>query len=347
MILKIKSYITYLLKSWKFITICGFLLAFILFAVKFSTTPLYRADLNFMLSSQDGAGLGGITSLLGQFGLPGGSSESNLDKVIELSRARVITEKALFSPTTFNEKNDLLANHLIEELERKKLWYTSRLKFLRKDSLNLKGFRFTNNNVPEFSLLENKALKYLHGFLVHESKGVFTSEYSELSGIMKFSITTPHPELSIISVNKLFDNLSEFYLNNANKKQEKDYNIIKSKYDSIENALESTMYAIAKFEDENRGLITNRDALKLKRLKGEELKLGQMYSEIEKQFQLATISRERSSEYIQVIDRPLLPLRPINKGRIFYFLLGGLLGGILSILYLVSKKTYSDIMSGE
>ena len=107
------------------------------------------------------------------------------------------------------------------------------------------------------------------------------------------------------------------------------------------------MYSIAKFEDENRGLITKKDAYKLKRMKGDELKLSTMYSEIEKQYQLATISKERTSEYIRVIDRPLLPLRPVNKGRIYYFLLGGLLGGIMSVAYLFVKKTYKDIMAGN
>ena len=323
-------------------------MAFILMAAKFSTPSLYRADLNFMLSEQDQGGLGGISSLLGQFGLPGGSSESNLDKIIELSKARIISEKALFSSIDFEGNNDLLANHLIQELEDKKLWYSSRkLPFLGKDSLDLTGFRFTNDSLPNFNIKENKALKNLHGILVNESGGIFSSNYSELSGIMNFSVTTPHPELSIIAVNKLFDNLSEFYLDSANEKQEKDFVIIKSKYDSIKNALESTMYSIAKFEDENRGLITKKDAYKLKRMKGDELKLSTMYSEIEKQYQLATISKERTSEYIRVIDRPLLPLRPVNKGRIYYFLLGGLLGGIMSVAYLFVKKTYKDIMAGN
>ncbi len=317
-------------------------------ALKFSTPSLYRADLNFMLSEHDQGGLGGITSLLGQFGLPGASSESNLDKIIELSKARIISEKALFSSIDFGGNNDLLANHLIQELEDKELWYNSRkLPFLGNDSLNLTGFRFTNDSLPSFDLKENKALKNLHGILVSESGGIFSSDYSELSGIMNFSVTSPHPELSIIAVNELFDNLSEFYLDIANAKQEKDFRIIKSKYDSIKNALESTMYSIAKFEDKNRGLITKRDALTLRRMKGDELKLSTMYSEIEKQYQLAIISRERSAEYIKVIDRPLLPLRPVNKGRIYFFLLGGLLGGILSVAYLFVKKTYKDIMAGN
>ena len=164
---------------------------------------------------------------------------------------------------------------------------------------------------------------------------------------MKFSVTSSDPKLSIYFVNTLFDVLSEFYLDSSNSKQEGDFKLVKTKYDSINNALDATMYAVAKFEDQNQGLFTKKDALRLRKLKADELKLGVMLGEIEKQYQIAQLTMERSSEFIQVIDRPILPLKPINKGRIYFFLLGGFLGGLLSIAYLVLKKSYNDLMQGR
>ena len=310
---------------------------------------MYKADLNFMLNDEEGSALGGITAILGQFGLGGGDSDSNLDKIIELSRARVMTQKALFSEGTVQNKSDMLANHLIATLEKNNRWSDKGLlSFLSQDSLELDGFRFTHDSIPAFTIKENKALKRLHTLMVGKERqgGLFKSEFSELSGIMTFSMTSPDAQLSIASVNKLFDVLSDYYLGKSSGKQNRDFQLIKAKYDSIQSTLDATMYSIAKFEDENRGLIKKSDALRLKRMKAEEYKLGLMLGEVEKQYQIAELTKKRTSEYIQVIDRPLLPLKPVNKGKLYYFLLGGFLGGLLSIGFLILKKTYRDIMHG-
>lgn len=300
-----------------------------------------------MLNEEDGPSLGGLTAVLGQFGLGGGDKESNLDKIIELSRARTITEKALFVKKDIGGKNDLLANHLINSLEKNKRWYSKGpLGFMSNDSLSLKGFRFTHDDFASFSILENKALKNLHTIMVGKNRtgGSFQSEFSELSGIMNFNMTSPDPRISIAVANSFYDELGEYYLGKNINKQSKDFNLVKIKYDSIQTALDNTMFAIAKFEDNNRGLVSKKDAYRLKKLKAEEYKLGLMLGEVEKQYQIAQLTKERVSEFLQVIDRPLLPLKPVNKGRIYYFLLGGFLGGLLSIVYLVLKKIYQDIL---
>jgi len=348
--LKIQEHIRNLLGSWKLISLCGFLLAFLLLALNFSKPRLYKADLNFMVNEEEESALGGISAILGQFGLGGAGTESNLDKIIELSRARTITKDALFSKSTIDNKEDFLANHLIGKLEKSDDWEDGKLLgFLSQDSLDLENFRFAHADFEKFSILENKALKRMHQLMVGKEMkgGFFQSNYSELSGIMSFSMTSPDPMLSIETVNNLFAKLSEYYLNKKTVKQEKDFLLIKSKYDSIQSELDSKMYKIAKFEDENKGLIRKQDAFLLKKMKADEFKLGEMLGEAEKQYQIAQLTMERQSEYVQVIDRPLLPLKPVNKGKLYYFLLGGLLGGLLSSAYVVFRKMYSDIMSGS
>lgn len=345
----LQGHISNLLRSWKFITLAGFLLAFLLLAITFNNPPQYQAKLNFMLNEEEGSSLGGIANILGQFGLgSGGGSESNLDKILELSRARTITQDALFTKEDINGQSDYLVNHLIASLEKQKSWEGGGLlSFGKDDALNLEGFRFTHNDYDAFSILENKALKKIHKHLMGKELqgGAFQSDYSELSGIMNFSMTTTDADLSIKTVNSLYEKLSDYYLGKNNEKQERDFRIIKSKYDSIQTSLDKVMYGIAQFEDQNRGLVKKQDTYRLKKMKGEEMKLGAMLAEAEKQYQIAQITRESRSDYIQLIDKPLLPLKPVNKGRIYYFLLGGFLGGLLSIAYLTLKKIYSDIMA--
>jgi len=266
-----------------------------------------------MLNDSEGSSLSGIAGVLGQFGLGGGSGESNLDKIIELSRSRSIMEKTIFSEGQVDGSTGLMANHLIATMEAEKQWKgKGLLPFGKDDGLNLEGFRFKHTKSDSFSLLEKKALKRVHRYLMGKELlgAAFQSYYSELSGIMNFDLYTSNPELSVKLVKSHFQNLSDFYLEKNSEKQAKDFKIIKTKYDSIE-----------------------------------QLKLGTMLGEAEKQYQLAQFALENKSAFIQVIDEPMLPLRPVNKGKLYYFLLGGLLGGIFSVAYTILKKAYQDLMS--
>ena len=344
------SHLKHLLRSWKFIALCGFGMAFLLLGLNFFKPRLYTAELTFMINDEDGGSLGSMAAVLGQFGIGGpGSAESNLDKIIELSRTRTITQRALCKKAAIDGQSDYLANHLIRSLEARKKWNKKNLlsRFAGSDGLDLSGFSFKHDSVQAFQLIENKALKKLHRHLVGKEKtgDAFQSEFSEVSGIMSFRMTSGNPDLSIHIVENIFDELSDFYLVKTGEKQRHSYNLVKTKYDSIVNLLSSVQYSIAKFDDENQGLIRRMDQLKKKRMQGEELKLASMLAEAEKQLQISELSVQSNSAFIQSIDRPIPPLRPSNKGKLYFFLLGGLLGGILSVVLVVAKKIYRDIMN--
>lgn len=301
-----------------------------------------------MINDDEGGALGGLAGMLGQFGLGMGGGESNLDKILELSKARRITQNALFENGTVDGQNGLLANHLINSMKQRKKWAKKGfLSFGEDDGLNLEDFAFAHDSFPQFNLKENKALKKLHTHIIGKEKmgGAFTSDYSELSGIMEFSMTTTNPDLSIQIVNQLYDKLSSYYIDKTAAKQQADFNLIKSKYDSIQTRLSSVQYSLAKFQDQYQGLIRKQDQVRKKQLQGEELKLATMVGEIEKQYQISSLALENKTAYIQLIDKPIAPLKPVNKGALFYFLLGGFLGGVLSILFLLAKKAYRDIMA--
>ncbi len=346
-ILRFQDYAMTVLRRWKFIAICGFLLAFILGALKFNTAKAFKADLSFMVDEDSQGALSGLTGILGSIGL-GGSQDSNLDKILDLSKTRTITERVLFDSLTIDGKSDFIANLIITSLENQKKWEEKPLIPIGIDkSLDLKDFRFTHSRLLDFSVLENKALKKLHYFFVgKDGEGrALSTDFSELSGILQFSMTTDNQDLSISVINRFFDKLSTYYVEKKAEKQNKDFSIIESKYDSITNKLSQTQYAIAKFGDNYRGLISRTDKVKEKQLKTEEQKLLLMLGEMEKQYQLAQITLQNKSAFIQVIDRPIPPLKPINKGALYYFLLGGFLGGVLSVGYIVIKKGYQEIMA--
>jgi len=262
-ILLIKDYFNELLRSWLFITIMGFLCAFLMFAWKFNTQPLYKANLTFMLNEDESGGLGGLSALMGQFGFSAGATESNLDKILQLSKARTITQNAIFEKATIQDKEDYIANHFIESFDKLNRWKGGGLlSFLAsEDKYNIDDFRFTHDSVEIFTMLEKKALKKIHLLLAgnKESPGCFHSEFSDLTGIMEFSVTSNNPDLSIVAVNNLFEKLSSYYVEKSVGKQEYDYNIIRSKYDSITYALSDVQNKLAYVQDSRRDLFRKQE----------------------------------------------------------------------------------------
>ena len=349
LVLKTRRYLKYFLSKWKYITLCAFVLGISLSLINLKAIKVYRASLSFMLNVDERAISTSVSSILGQFGIGVSQSESNLDKILDLSKTLIITQKALLDSTELFEKKDLLGNFLIADLELQDRWGQRAFLGFGKDSLNLNDYRFDTNSVESFSLLDKKALKALHHKLMGTDKtqGMFDAAYDEVTGIMEFHMTSSSEDLSIEVVNRIFEKLSKYYIDKSTEKQKYEYEILKEKYDSIYRVLNSVQLKLAVFEDTNKEVYRKRDILEKNRLKVEEQKLQFMISKAEEQLQLAKIALDNKTPYIQIIDTPLKPIKPENKSMLFYFVLGLLIGALLSIFYFTIIKMYTELVSYE
>ena len=341
----------YIAEFWKYklrIILAGILVAVVLCILNLNNPPQYKADLTFMLNEDARQSFGGLSSILGQFGFGLGQTESNLDKIVELSRSRNIAERTLFTHTDLNGKSDFLANHLISNFESEDKWQRKGLLGSSEGELNLEDFRFTSADTKAFGVLDNKALKRLHKLLVgsNQNDPAFLSDYSEITGIMELSITTADQDLSILFANTFFDKLSTYYVEKAIEKQEYEYNIIKSKYDSIITRLSSVQYQLADFQDRYQNLFRQQDKLREKQLRTEEQKLLIMSGEAEKQVQIASIALENRTPFIQLIDEPIPPIKNSAKSLIYFGVLGFIVGVFTSLVFLFIRKSYRDILNG-
>jgi len=349
-ILKIQDYILTSLKAWKLILLTAFLMGLFVFLIKKNKPEVYKSELTFMLNEDERGGLGGLSSVLGSFGLGIGSGESNLDKILELAKTRRITQNTIFTKIDIDGKNDFLANHFIQMLQEHDEWTKKDGLFMPEDdSLSLENFIFNHDSIENFTILENKALKKIHGHIAGNDykNGILNCYYNELTGIMALIIDCYNDELAVSLTNIIFQKLSDFYIEKAIEKQSYDYDVIKSKYDSINTTLANVEYRLASFEDSNQNLYRKKDILTKNRLNSEKQKLQFMSGKAEEQLQIAQITLENRTPYIQVVDHPLLPLRPQNNSPLFYFIIGFILGGFLAVSYVVIKKLYKEIMSNE
>lgn len=325
-------------KSWIFACIAVAVCIAVFKKVK--DIPYYEAEVSFMLN-EDNSQSTGLSSLLGQFGgVLGGSSDINLQKILELARTRKIAEKVFFTTIIFEGKSNFLGNFYVRELERQGEWLY--LPFYKKDH-PLKGFEFKNSHIDSFTRLENLALKQLHALFLSS----LNSEASDKTGIMKLRFKCPNEMLSYEMTRQLFQEMSDFYVDKSIEKQSFTYLDIKHRVDSLKALIERKEYGLAGIKDSYRSTWLYREEVPKNALDREIRMLSIIYAEALKNQEIASFSLENKTPFIQAIDLPILPLKQIQlkwTNLLLIALFSGLLAGILIVS---AKSFYAEQMNGK
>jgi len=345
LILKLQEFWYELWRNWWLIILfCIPVLAYNLY--KHSTfVKEYTAQLTFMVNEDEGGGgLGGVSSVLGSFGLGGGSGgEYNLEKMLSLLKSRKIIQEVLLKRVKLNGEEDYFANHIIKLQGLHENWSDPG------EGTDLSNFLFTRADIANFDIRENTALKYIHTHLIgntHSSiPAKLKSTISEDTGIMEISIDTEDEQLSIRLIEALFDRLSTYYVDKSIEKQLNSYNIVSAKADSIQTELRNSEYALANFMDKNRGLYNRKDQLQQFRLEAQVKMLGTAYAKVIEQKEIAEFSLNDQTPVVQIIDYPISPIEPSKSSLVKNIILSLLIGGFLGGFIVVARKILRDTLA--
>lgn len=339
LILKVQEFFWEAVRYWWIIALFVIpIIGFMLYRA-FTTPPTYRATLTFMLNEDEGSGMGGVSAILGQFGLGGGSrGKVNLNKLLELSKSRRIVQMALFEKVSIKGENDFLANHIIFKYDYHEKW--------KENTTELKGFLFSHDSIPSFSRVENNVLKRLHQHILGtpNTESLASTSINDDSGIMTLLTNTNHEELSICLAEILYQKLSKFYIDKTIEKQQKTYELFKAKTDSIQQALDNTQYRLLRFKDTNRSLTLRQYEAEEIKLQQEVQKLILAYGEAYKNLEVADFSLKSSTPFIQMIDLPIAPIKPKKESKLKALLMGFFLGGFLGLIFVFGRKVIRDTM---
>jgi G-rich domain on putative tyrosine kinase len=359
LLLKLSEYGQEVRKNWFIIAlICLATTGFFMYKA-FVNRPEYLAKLTFMVNTDDSKSAGGAAaSILGQFGLGGGDSKDNLDKILALSKTNTILEKALFRKVTVDGVTDCYANELIRDLLIHEKWEkdTSGLKgFLfsttdlakpnRKESLT--GYLYSDDNTNKLTRVESNALKALIDKLVGNEGEVplFNSNYDKKTGIMSLTLNTYSEDLSIKLLEEIYLQLSKFYIDKTVEKQKRSYELVSAKADSIESALNGVEYRQADFEDHNRMILFEKAKLPKLRLNRDRTVLNLMYNEAVKNQELAEFSLKNKIPYVQAIDTPFPPIKPTKESKAKALIIGLVSGFFLGVIFIIMRKIYRDALT--
>ena len=340
---KLGEWWKYLLSKWLVIVFCSMVGGGIGLLYAFIIKPEYKAVVTFALEDdkQGGGGLSGALGLASSLGIDLGTSAGGAfsgANLIELMKSRKMVQKTLLSSCTVNKSQTVLANQL--------LVITKLDKALANKSAIYQNFSFPLNAKQEnFSLQQDSVLFLLYDKLF-EDNILSVSQKDKKISIITVEVNATNELFSKAFAENLVSNVSEFYIETKSKKAKNNVAILQRQADSIRNELNLAITGVAITSDNTFNL---NPALNVNRIPSTKKQIDvqantAILTQLVTNLEMAKVTLLRETPLIQLIDRPTLPLKKDKPGKAKFLLTGGVLAGLLTVLYLIVRKMLKQVM---
>jgi hypothetical protein len=336
-----REWFSYLLSQWKVIVLAGIIGAGLGLGYSFIKKPIYTATLSFALEDEKsgGGGLGSALGLASSLGIDlggGGGSIFTGSNLTELFKSRSMVEQTLMSPVVVDGKTISLAEMYIQN----------------------QGWRDQWNDKPKFKTIQ---------FLPDTKRKYFTRTHDSILGVMyqdlsktgllvgqkdkKIAIIT----IDVNSTNELFSKyftealvkqVSDFYVDTKSKKARMNMDILERQTDSIRRELNSAITGVAVANDNTFGL---NPAMNVRRAPSARRQVDvqantAILTELVKQTELAKVTLRKETPLIQVIDRPILPLKKEKLGKAKGLIMGSFLSIFVILIGILFKRKFNNLL---
>lgn len=307
-------------------------LALIFGTIRYLKPTEYKATLTFMLNEDEGGGFSAANSILGQFGISGGT-DYNLEKVIKLSKSRKIILPALMDSISLDGKKDLLINIFIDVNDYVEKHWTKYDK--------LEGFSvFEHNNLENFTTQELLAFRIIFDN-ISNSKNFYYVGVDETTGIFEIEINSLSDVLSKELCEKLYVNLSTFYINQSTTQSKITLSQLEDKKNKVKQDLEQKELEYAQILDSSQSIFLRENKIREQRIKREINILSIQYGELIKSFETADFLLKTTTPTFQLIDSPIFPLKQSNKALLKICFLAFISGVFVVSFFLILFKSNS------
>lgn len=337
---KIEIWYFYMLSQLKIILLAGVFGAALGLAYSFIKKPTYTASLSFALEDEKGgSGLSGALGLASSFGFDIGGSGGGIfegSNLTELFKSRYMVERTLFTPVSSNGKTISLAEMFIQNEEWRDKW---------KNKPKFAGIEFLPNaDRKSFSRVQDSILGEIYGTI--SKNGLVVGQRDKKIAIVDVTFTSTNELFSKYFTEALAKKVSDFYIATKSKKARLNMSILERQTDSIRRELNSAITGVAVANDNTFGL---NPSLNVRRTPSARRQVDvqantAILTELVKQSELAKVTLRRETPLIQVIDRPILPLKKEKFGKAKGIVLGGALGGFLVVLFLTIKRIFKYLI---
>lgn len=339
LITKIREWFGYLLSKWKIIVLAGIIGAALGLAYSFTKKPIYTATLSFALEDEKGGGgMGGALGLASSLGLDlggGGGSIFTGSNLTELFKSRAMVEQTLLSPVVIDGKTISLAEMYIQNNEWRDQW---------NDKPKFKAIQFLpENKRTYFTRVHDSILGVMYQNL--SQSGLVVGQKDKKIAIITIDVSTTNELFSKYFTESLVKEVSDFYVTTKSKKARMNMDILKRQTDSIRGSLNEAITGVAVANDNTFML---NPAMNVRRAPSARRQVDvqantTILTELVKQSEMAKVTLRKETPLIQVIDRPILPLKKEKFGKAKGIVMGGFLAGFLVVLCLIVRRFLKEL----
>jgi uncharacterized protein involved in exopolysaccharide biosynthesis len=344
LILKIKDWYRFLLTKWLVIIAAGIIGGAMGVGYAFMQKPEYTASLSFALEDEK-SGSGGLSGALGlasslgiDLGTSAGGAFSGAN-LIELLKSRNIVEKALLNPIAVNGKAKSLAQHFINFNELNKDWDEKPL---------LKGIVFVPDaDRSKFTLQQDSILGKIYESVAGPNGLLSVAQKDKKISIINIEVKSTDELFSKAFTESIAQEVSSYYIEIKSKKARQNMEILQRQTDSIRAELNGAITGVAAAADNTFGL---NPAMMVRKTPGTRRQVDvqantAILTQLVTNLEMAKVSLRKETPLIQVIDKPILPLKKDKVGKLKSLILGSFLAAFLTSIVLIFKKLFAGILA--
>jgi hypothetical protein len=284
----------------------------------------YSSKLTFAIEEKSAAG-GSLVGLASQFGVDLGGASGGLfssDNLLILLKSNRIIQGALLKPVVELEEGNLLNLYL---------------SIHHKDALSENKFSFIPNDLRrlDFSREQDSIVDFISQKL---SKEVEIVKLDKKASLIEITIVDPSEKFALLFNQFLIQEATDLYVEFKVGKMRRSVKILQSRVDSVQRVLDGSMYSAAVAMDQSLGILNMAPKVMTTKKQLQTQILGTLFGELTKNLELSRYTLDREEPIIQIIDRPIMPLLKIGKGRILFTVIGSLLAGLLILGFFYVKR---------
>ena len=332
---KAKGWYVYFLSKWKLILLAGIIGGVLGLGFSLINRPVYTATLTFALEDDKSGSTGGVLSLASQFGLSLGGSGGGIfegSNLNELFKSRSMVEQTLMKPVVYKGDTISYAEMYIQINKWREKWE-------KKPKLTKIQF-YPNTKRKYLTRVHDSILGVIYGNLSKYNLTVGAKD--KKVDIITMEFTSTNEQFAKDFCEALAGQVGMFYITTKSKKARNNMEILERQTDSIRGELNNAITGVATANDNTFNL---NPALNIRRVPSSRKQVdvqanAAILTELVKQTELAKVTVRRETPLIQVLDRPILPLKMERLGKAKGIIAGGFLVELMLIIVLMIKKIF-------
>lgn len=340
LILKTKEWVNIILKKWKIIGVVGFIGGICGFYYANSQKATYTAKITFVLEEGKGsaAGLGGLASLAGQFGVDVGSSSGggllSGDNILLYFKSPSLAREVLLSSYD-SISNASIADVYAKEYELSRRWREN-------SKIGNVHFPVFKSNV-RYSRLQDSLLQTIINRIVKSQFEVARTD--KKAGFIDVSSTMQNELLAKIYCERIVQKVVERYINIKTQRQTATVQKLQLRVDSIASLLRQKTVSSATLQNSSSTMDINPlyrtgTSVAVESTLRDKTLLSTIFASVTQNLEVAKFTLSQETPVIQIVDAPILPLKKEKMSRLKTALLGSFLFAFIVIFGFVLKRVY-------